>query len=399
MKLDVVIFGLAITSSWGNGHAVTYRALVKALRSRGHTVTFIERDVPWYREHRDLENPDYCRVELYKDLKEVGVRFSNLIAEADLVILGSYVPDGAILADWITSHARGVTAFYDIDTPVTLANLNSGAARYISAALIPRFDLYLSFTGGPALSLIEDVYGSPRARALYCAADLEVYSPCDLPPTWTLGYLGTYSADRQPALEQLLLKPARKLVHEQFVVAGPQYPASLRWPANVTRIEHLSPCQHPKFYGRQRYTLNLTRADMVLAGYSPSVRMFEAAACGVPIITDRWPGIESIFKPGEEVIVVESPREVIEVLRGMQEQRRRGIAAAARKRLIANHTPRHRAIQLEDYYREVIEPRGPRVRTSRGAERQSCKSNKEKTCLQDLSPDAPISTFGKAAAR
>jgi spore maturation protein CgeB len=366
MKLDIVIFGLAITSSWGNGHAVTYRALAKALSKRGHSVTFLERDVEWYREHRDLENPDYCRVELYKELKEVSVRFNDIVTDADLVIIGSYVPNGIVLADWITSRARGVTAFYDIDTPVTLAGLESNRAGYISAALIPRFDLYLSFTGGPLLNLIEDLYGSPRARALYCAADLDVHAPCDLPPEWTLGYLGTYSADRQPALEQLLLQPARQLASQQFIVAGAQYPTSVRWPSNVARIEHLSPHEHPTFYGRQRYTLNVTRADMLSAGFSPSVRLFEAAACGAPILTDRWPGLESIFTPGEEIIVVETPQQVIQVLQELPEQRRRSIAAAARKRLLLSHTPDHRAQQLEGYYREVIAPKRRRAGAASG---------------------------------
>jgi spore maturation protein CgeB len=341
MKLNIVMFGLAITSSWGNGHAVTYRALTKALKARGHRVTFLERDVPWYREHRDLKAPAFCRVELYRELKEVSLRFQGLVTGADLVILGSYVPDGIILADWITSCARGVTAFYDIDTPVTLAGLEAGDVGYISSALIPRFDLYLSFMGGPALSLIEDLYGSPRARTLYCAADPEVYAQCELPAKWTLGYLGTYSADRQLALEQLLLDPA-----------------------NVARIEHVSPAEHPSFYGQQRYTLNITRADMVSTGFSPSVRLFEAAACGVPIITDRWAGLDSIFSSGEEVVVVDNPQQVIHVLEELPEDRRRSIAAAARKRLLTSHTPEHRARQLEDYYQEVVSPK--RARSGNG---------------------------------
>jgi spore maturation protein CgeB len=354
MKLQIVIFGLAITSSWGNGHAVTYRALAKALHRRGHCVTFLERDVPWYREHRDLENPDYCHVRLYKDLKEAASRFDSLVADADLVIIGSFVPDGVVLADWITARARGVTAFYDIDTPLTLARLESGRAGYISPALIPRFDLYLSFTGGPALSLSEDLDGSPRARTLYCTADLDVHRPCELPAEWSLGYLGTYSPDRQQTLEEFLIEPARALPGEQFVVAGAQYPSDIKWPPNVARIEHLAPAEHPSFYGRQRFTLNITRADMVSAGFSPSVRLFEAAACAVPVISDAWPGLDSIFRPGKEIIIVEAAHQVTQLLQELPEDRRRGIAAAARSRLLLDHTPDHRAKQLESYYREVL---------------------------------------------
>jgi len=224
MILDIVIFGLSITSSWGNGHAVTYRALANALHQRGHKVTFLERDVPWYRDNRDLTDAEYCRIGLYDNLREVPRRFARLVANANLVIIGSCVPDGVRLADWITSRARGITAFYDIDTPVTLAGLDSGETPYVSAALIPRFDLYLSFTGGPLLNVIEEVYGSPRARALHCTADLSSTAEPDVPPRWALGYLGTYAPDRQGALEALLLDTSRHLSDQQFVVAGPKYP-------------------------------------------------------------------------------------------------------------------------------------------------------------------------------
>jgi spore maturation protein CgeB len=352
--MNIVILGLSITSSWGNGHASTYRSLIKALAARGHRITFLERDVAWYREHRDLLEVPYCRIELYQALIDVPRRFGELIASADLVILGSYVPDGAMLGDWLTSHAGGVTGFYDIDTPVTLAQLERGKTDYIAASLVPRFDLYLSFTGGPVLELIEASYGSPRARALYCAVDPDVHAPVSTEQKWCLGYLGTYSPDRQPALDRLLLEPARRLPEFRFAVAGPQYPHDVRWPANLDRIEHLPPREHPRFYCSQRYTLNVTRADMIAAGHSPSVRLFEAAACGVPIISDRWEGLESLFLPSEEILIADVGEQVIHILREVPEERRRSIAAAARKRVLQNHTADHRARQLEDYYREVI---------------------------------------------
>jgi spore maturation protein CgeB len=355
MKLDIVFVGLTITSSWGNGHATTYRALAKALSERGHDVTFLERDVPWYREHRDLPEPPYCRVELYETLREFPARHARLIADANLVVLGSYVPDGAALGDWITMQARGVTAFYDIDTPVTLAGLQSGKVEYLNTGLIPRFDLYLSFTGGPVLEKIEQAYGSPCARPLYCAVDPDIHSPVDVGPRWQLGYLGTYSKDRQRALQELLIKPARRLGNRKFVVAGPQYPASMRWPANVERIEHLAPDEHSTFYCAQQYTLNITRADMVAAGYSPSVRLFEAAACGVPIISDRWPGLETLLTPEREILIADSAEQITKILCEIPEERRLGLAAAARNRVLREHTAQHRAKALEEYYREVLD--------------------------------------------
>jgi len=354
MTLDIVIFGLSITSSWGNGHATTYRALIKALAKRGHRVTFIERDKPWYRAHRDFAQPDYCRVELYDNLSQVPRRFSKQVAEADLVILGSYVPDGIALADWITSRAHGVTAFYDIDTPVTLANLERGGSDYLSAHLIPRFDLFLSFTGGPVLQLLEEQYGSPRARALYCAADMDQHAPTRIPLKWDLGYLGTYSADRQVTLDQLLIEPARHFHDRCFAVAGAQYPGDLSWPANLALFAHLPPHEHSGFYCAQRFTLNITRADMIATGHSPSVRLFEAAACGVPVITDAWPGLESFFKPGVEILVASSARDVMEILGTMSDEQRLDIAAAARRCLINAHTPERRAKDLENYYAEVL---------------------------------------------
>lgn len=352
MNLSIVVIGLSVTSSWGNGHATTYRALIEALARRGHRVTFLERDVPWYRDHRDLTKPSGWTVELYQSLKDIPRRFGKLIRDADLVIVGSYVPDGIAIAEWTTTHARGVTAFYDIDTPVTLARLEQGL-DYLSAAMIPRFDLYLSFTGGPVPGMIEQSYGSPLARVLYCSADAEIDAPKQAQPKWALGYLGTYSDDRQPVLDELLLAPARTMPSEQFVVAGAQYPEHIAWPANVARIEHLSPERHPTFYTSQRFTLNATRADMKALGFSPSVRLFEAAACGTPVISDRWPGIETIFAPSREILLASSPREVVEILRDMPEEHRRTIAHNARRRVLADHTPDHRARQLETYYVEA----------------------------------------------
>jgi spore maturation protein CgeB len=356
MKLDIVMFGLSITSSWGNGHATTYRALVKALASRGHRITFLERDVPWYRQTRDLTSSPYCQIALYDSLKQVSQQYGAMLASADVVLLGSFVPDGTALGDWITSTARGVTVFYDIDTPVTLNKLANNSAEYISPQLVPRFNLYLSFTGGPALQQIMGIYGSPRARPLYCAADIEVHKPEDVPLQYSLGYIGTYSEDRQALLEQLLIEPARQMPEHRFVVVGAQYPDELIWPENVRHIEHLPPDTHSKFYCSLSYALNLTRQHMVAAGYSPSVRLFEAAACGVPVISDSWPGIEEFFVPGREILLASDTDDVVRLLTRLRQSRRRSIANAARERVLKNHTAETRAIEFERYVGELISP-------------------------------------------
>jgi spore maturation protein CgeB len=351
--LSIVILGLTITSSWGNGHATTYRALVRALAERGHDVLFLEADRPWYAANRDLPRPPFGRTALYQSLDELRDCFAEAVRHADLVVVGSYVPDGVAVGRWAIGAARGITAFYDIDTPVTLAKLERGDTEYLSPDLIPRYGMYLSFTGGPTLKRLEQRYGSPMARALYCSVDPERYYPESAEARWDLGYLGTYSDDRQPTVDRLLVEPARSWDDGRFVVAGPQYPGSILWPANVTRIEHLPPADHRAFYNAQRFTLNVTRADMIAAGWSPSVRLFEAAACGTPIISDWWPGLESLFDPGNEIVVAPDTASVLETLRTMPERDRRSMGERARKRILASHTAAHRAIKLEDYVGEA----------------------------------------------
>jgi spore maturation protein CgeB len=360
--LDVVVLGLSITSSWGNGHATTYRALVRALAERGHRVLFLERDVPWYAASRDLPAPPYGRTELYGSLAELRERHGAALRAADLVVVGSYVPDGREVGALAQELARGVTAFYDIDTPVTLARLARGECEYLTAELVPRFDLYLSFTGGPTLARIERELGAPAARALYCSADPEVHRPAAVPPRWDLGYVGTYGADRQPTLDQLLLEPARRRPAMRFVVAGPQYPAGLAWPGNVERIEHLAPVDHAAFYAAQRFTLNVTRADMVRAGWSPSVRLFEAAACATPVVSDPWPGLETIFAPGREILLARSAEEALGAVAELAEEERRAIGERARRRVLAEHTAAHRARAVELYVGEAREHRARRRR-------------------------------------
>jgi spore maturation protein CgeB len=356
-RLRIVILGLSITSSWGNGHATTYRGLVRELAARGHDVLFLERDVEWYAANRDLPRSLQPRTRLYRSLGELRRRFATRILDADLVIVGSYVPEGALIGQWITRIARGITAFYDIDTPVTLARLERGETDYLTRALIPRFNLYLSFTGGPTLERLERVYHASAARVLYCSVDPAMYRPQPADTRWDLGYMGTYSADRQRALNRLLITTARTWWEGRFIVAGAQFPPTIRWPANVKRWEHLPPGEHPTFYSAQRYTLNLTRSRMIAAGFSPSVRLFEAAACATPIITDEWEGLDTILTPGREILVARSSGDVLAYLRDFPEEERTALAARARERILKQHTAGHRAAELEGYALQVGAPR------------------------------------------
>jgi spore maturation protein CgeB len=352
--MNIVILGLSITSSWGNGHATTYRALAKGLASRGHRVLFLERDAPWYADNRDLPRPPYCRVKLYKRAADLERDHAASIEAADLVIAGSYVPEGAEVVSTVLRVARGCKAFYDIDTPVTLAALRRGGPEYLERRQIPLFDLYLSFTGGPTLERLEREFHARRARPLYCSVDPSMYAPRpDISRDRDLGYLGTYSDDRQPTVEELLIRPAGEWPEGRFVIAGAQYPDSVVTPPNVERIVHLSPSEHRGFYNRLRFTLNVTRRDMIEAGYSPSVRLFEAAACGTPIISDAWPGLASFLAPGREILLAATAREALGYLRELPEAERVAIGARARRRVLACHTSVHRAIELERYVAEV----------------------------------------------
>ena len=346
--LNIVIIGLTITSSWGNGHATTYRGLVRELSRFGHNVLFLERDVEWYASNRDMPKPPFGTTRLYQDVADLKARFWEEIREADAVIIGSYVQDGIAVGEWVRGINDRVVAFYDIDTPVTLAKLRAGTNAYLSPALIAKYDLYLSFTGGPILKVLEKKFGSPMARPLYCSFDPEIYFPEPQPFTWDLGYMGTYSDDRQPTVDSLLLEAARSAPKMKFAVVGPQYPESIQWPQNVERINHLSPREHRKFYNAQRFTLNVTRRDMIEAGYSPSVRLFEAAACGTPIISDFWRGLDEFFKLDEEILIATSSKDTLKFL-SISESERKELGDRARARVLTEHTAKHRAAELEGY--------------------------------------------------
>lgn len=353
-SLKIVILGLSITSSWGNGHATTYRGLVRELENRGHDVLFLERDVPWYASNRDLPAPPFGRTRLYQNIEELKDEFGREVRQADSVIVGSYVPEGVTVGEWVTTEAKGATAFYDIDTPVTLAKLECNDYEYLAPHLVPRYDVYLSFTGGPTLEKIEKQLGSPAARPLYCSVDETLYFPEERETRWDLGYMGTYSADRQPLLNEFLVEPARRAKDLRFVVAGPQYPVSVEWSPNIERIEHLPPAEHRSFYNSQRFTLNITRADMIRAGFSPSVRLFEAAACGVPIISDFWEGLDSFFEFEREILVARVADDVLRFLKEIGEDQRHAVGERARRRVLSEHTAAHRAEELENYILEAL---------------------------------------------
>jgi spore maturation protein CgeB len=359
--LKIVVFGLSVTSSWGNGHATTFRALLAALHRRKHRIVFFEKDEEWYASNRDLPSPGFCDVRLFTDWRTILPFVRQELADCDVVILGSFFPEGIRAAHEIINAKKPVKVFYDIDTPITLNNLRAGGADYLKPQQVRAFDLYLSFTAGPILEQLQREFGARRALPLYCSFEPEKYHPRGLFRRYQcdLSYMGTYAADRQEKLDELFTRPAQELAHRRFILAGPQYPSKLRWPKNVRRIRHLSPRWHPHFYSSSRLTLNLTRKGMVEWGYSPSVRLFEAAGCGCPIISDAWPGLDTVFNIGEEVLLAERAQDVMHVLEECDDAQLTRMGMRARERVLDEHSSARRAEQFEDYVSSVASHKMP----------------------------------------
>lgn len=355
--MKLTIFGLTLSSSWGNGHATPYRALLRALHRLGHECVFYEKDVEYYFWRRDFASCDYCELVLYPEWESVRRQALADAASSDVVMIGSYCPGGARIGEEILTLPGPLHVFYDLDTPITLEKLQAGGVEYLTAEQIPAYNLYLSFTGGSILRELETVWGARRARPLYGCVDPEVYMRVPPQPQFQcrLSYMGTHSADRQHKLEELFLAPARQLPDERFVLAGSLYPRDWSWPANVARFDHVPPAEHPALYSSSRATLNITREGMARTGYCPSGRFFEAAACGTPIFSDWWEGLNEFFSP-EEIVRVSSAGEVLAAL-GSDDRQLAAMSARARQRTLDEHSGERRAQQLVSCCEEAFSAR------------------------------------------
>jgi spore maturation protein CgeB len=346
--VKLVIFGLTISSSWGNGHATLWRGLCRALAGRNHDVTFFERDVPYYAAHRDTTTPAGCTLRLYPHWDDVREEARAALAGADVGLVTSYCPDAQDACDEVLA-SKVLRVFYDLDTGVTLARLKSGfAVPYLPSRGLADFDLVLSYTGGRALEELTRL-GARNVAALYGSVDPDAHRPLpaaeDL-PRGHLSYLGTYAADRQQRLEELFIEPARRRPDRRFVIGGSQYPADFPWTQNIYYVSHMPPPRHPAFYGSSSLTLNVTRSPMAEMGYCPSGRLFEAAACGTPILSDTWEGLDTFFEPGREILVARNTDEALAALDLPPDELGR-VAEAARARTLAEHTADCRARDLE----------------------------------------------------
>jgi spore maturation protein CgeB len=345
----LVVFGLSVSSSWGNGHAALWRALIAALLRDGHRVAFFERDVPWYAGNRDLDTlPQGGELVLYPDWETVRPRAARALAEADVGMVTSYCPDALAAGALLQDRRVAVSCFYDLDTPVTLTRLAAGeTVEYIGPDGLAGFDLVLSYTGGAALQALRTRLAAPLVAPLYGSVDPDVHRPAPPRPQYraALSYLGTYAEDRQAALERLFVAPARARPEQRFVIAGAQYPQDFPWTANIHFVRHLPPAEHAGFYAASGLTLNVTRAAMAAMGWCPSGRLFEAAASGAPILSDRWDGLDAFFTPGEEILLADDTDDVLAAL-DLSPEARAAIARRARARTMAEHTAARRAREL-----------------------------------------------------
>lgn len=347
--MKLVVFGLSVTSSWGNGHATLWRGLCRALHDRGHHVVFFERDQPYYAGARDLQAQAGLEVVLYADFDDVKARAALELERAEAAIVTSFCPDAQRASDLVLSAAVEQRCFYDLDTPVTLARLDAGQhVPYLPSQGLADFDLVLSYTGGRALELLHSRLGARCSVPLYGSVDPELHRPATRRPEFeaTLSYLGTYSPDRQAMLAELLLAPADALRRQWFSLAGAQYPDDFPWRTNLRFVRHLAPAEHAAFFSSSLATLNVTRAPMAALGYCPSPRFFEAAACGVPTISDVWQGIEQFLTPNSEVLLAERCADVVEAL-ALSRSELELIGRRARERVLDEHTAAHRARELE----------------------------------------------------
>jgi spore maturation protein CgeB len=347
--MKIVIFGLTISSTWGNGHATLWRGLCSALIRRGHKVVFFEHDVPYYAENRDMNELPGGTLLLYRDWLGAIDQAERQLADADAGLVTSYCPHGVAATEVLLNSRAPCKAFYDLDTPITLARLGSGQALpWIAPRGLRDFDVVFSFTGGRALEGLRIRLGARRVIPLYGSVDPDLHRPVQPTSRYRadLSYLGTYAGDRQAALETLFIDPARRLPAKRFVLAGAQYPHEFPWCANIFFVRHLPAAEHPAFFSSSRLTLNVTREPMAAMGYCPSGRLFEAAACGCPILSDAWEGIEACYEPGREILIARSTDDTLAAMDADDAELRR-IAGAARERTLEEHTADRRAAELE----------------------------------------------------
>ncbi|HEU4564901.1 MAG TPA: glycosyltransferase [Gemmatimonadaceae bacterium] len=349
--LRIAFFGSSLVSAYWNGAATYYRGIVRALHERGHRVTFYEPDAYGRQQHRDLPDPDWAEVVVYSGTDEdEALRMVERARDADLVVKASGVGVfDALLERAVLEQRRpeALVAFWDVDAPATLDRVQHDASDPFRA-LIPRYDLVLTYGGGEPVVRAYEALGARACVPVYNALDPATHHPVPPVPRFEgeLGFLGNRLPDREARVEEFFLRAAAQLPERRFLLGGSGWDDK-PMPANVAYLGHVYTADHNAFNCTPRAVLNVNRESMARYGFSPPTRVFEAAGAGACLITDEWEGIEMFLEPGREVLVARDGDAVAEHVRALTPERARAIGEAAYARVLNEHTYAHRAAQVE----------------------------------------------------
>ena len=361
MAFDIAFFGSSLVSSYWNGAATYYRGIVRALAARGHHVTFYEPDAYERQQHRDIDDPPWATVVVYA-AEPAAVRAALAdAADARIIIKASGV---GVFDGWLEENVLDLRAgasgrgrrviFWDVDAPATLDRVN-GTQDDPFRALIPGYDAVFTYGGGTP---VVDAYrrlGAAACVPIYNALDPTTHfpEPPDSRFAGSLGFLGNRLPDREARVEEFFLRPAASAPDETFVLGGAGWddkPVS----GNVRRVGHVYTHDHNRFNASARAVLNINRESMARYGHSPATRIFEAAGAGACIISDPFAGVESFLEPEREILIAADGRAVSRHLERLTPERARAIGAAARARVLRQHTYDHRAAEVEQVLTRLV---------------------------------------------
>lgn len=355
--LTIAFFGSSLVSAYWNGAATYYRGIVRALAERGHRVTFYEPDAYGRQQHRDMADPDWAQVVVYAGEGEAGVwaaledaRGADVVIKASGVGVFDELLEAAVLDE---KRPGSLVAFWDVDAPATLERVQ-GDAEGLFRALVPRYDLVLTYGGGAPVVDAYAALGARRCVPIYNALDPHTHFPAAPDPRFeaALGFLGNRLPDREARVEEFFLSAAARLPSKRFLLGGSGWADKLL-PPNVSYAGHVYTGDHNAFNATPRAVLNISRDSMARYGFSPATRVFEAAGAGACLVTDFWEGIPQFFAPGEEILVARSGAEVAEIIQSLTPERARQIGQAALKRVLAEHTYARRVGLLEQVLDEA----------------------------------------------
>lgn len=347
----IAFFGSSLVSAYWNGAATYYRGIVKALHDRGYGVTFYEPDAYERQAHRDIPDPEWARVvvysaegeaDLYRALEDA--RSADILVKTSGVGVFDELLEAAVL-DYKAPDALAI--FWDVDAPATLDRLERNPSDSLRA-LVPQYDLVLTYGGGDPVVRGYLAAGARMCVPIYNALDPSTHHPVRREDRFEadLGFLGNRLPDRERRVEDFFFVAARELRDRRFLLGGNGW-HDKHLPSNVRYVGHVYTRDHNAFNCTPRAVLNVSRDSMARYGFSPATRVFEAGGAGACLITDAWEGIELFLEPGREVLVASDGEGVAAHVAALEEHRAREIGAAAMRRILAEHTYAHRALQLE----------------------------------------------------